>query len=195
MASIGCRVGAIPKLKISNLKYIERHKIYQIIYYVGTKDEYYSFTTPECSKYINEYLEYRARSGEILTDNSPLIRDTFEINDLPRIKSPRNLSKHLLVSYIRTIAIKTGLRKNVPIIKEDIEEDTGVEGQEEKQESTSKKDLRKSSRNIVAFNHGFRKFAHTKMTLAKVDIEIRELLLGHYIGLSDAYYNLLLNSV
>jgi hypothetical protein len=26
------------------------------------------------------------------------------------------------------------------------------------------------------------------MTLAKVDIEIREILLGHSIGLSDAYY-------
>ena len=141
------------------------------------------FTTPECSKYINEYLEYRARSGENLTANSPLIRDTFEINDLPRIKSPRHLSKHVLVYYIRTIAIKTGLRKNVPsIIKEDIKE-----RQQEQQGSTSK-DLRKSSRNIVALNHGFRKFVHTKMTLAKVNIEIRELLLGHSIGLSDAYY-------
>jgi hypothetical protein len=108
MASTGCRGGTIPKLKISNLKYIKRHKLYQIIYYVRTKDEYYSFTTPECSKYINEYFEYRARSGENLTANSPLIRDTFEINDLPRIKSPRHLSKHVLVYYIRTIAIKTG---------------------------------------------------------------------------------------
>jgi hypothetical protein len=45
MASTGCRVGAIPKLKISDLKYIEEHKLHQIIYYIGTTDEYYSFTT------------------------------------------------------------------------------------------------------------------------------------------------------
>lgn len=185
MASTGCRVGAIPKLKISDLKYIEEHKLHQIIYYIGTTDEYYSFTTPECSKYIKEYLEYRARSGENLTNNSPLIRDTFEINDLPRIKSPRHLTKHALVYYIRTIAIKAGLRKNVAPIIIDREE----EEEEKEEESTSKKkDHRKSGRNIVALNHGFRKFVHTKMTLAKVDIEIREILLGHSIGLSDAYY-------
>ena len=177
MASTGCRVGAIPKLKINDLKYIEEHKLYQIIYYVGTKDEYYSFTTPECSKYIKEYFEYRTRSGEKLTNNSPLIRDTFEINDLPRIKSPRHLTKDTLVYYIRTIVIKAGLRENVPVI--------GEEGEEKE---TTSKDLKKSSRKTVALNHGFRKFVHTKMTFAKVDIEIREILLGHSIGLSDAYY-------
>ena len=174
MTSTGCRVGAIPKLKTSDLKYIEEHKLHQIIYYIGTKDEYYSFTTPECSKYIKEYFEYRTRSGEKLTNNSPLIRDTFEINDLPRIKSPRHLTKDTLVYYIRTIVIKAGLREDVPIIGEE-------------KEITSK-DLKKSSRKTVALNHGFRKFVHTKMTFAKVDIEIREILLGHSIGLSDAYY-------
>jgi hypothetical protein len=62
-------------------------------------------------------LNIEPEVGENLTNNSPLIRDTFEINDLPRIKSPRHLTKHALVYYIRTIAIKAGLRKNVaPII-------------------------------------------------------------------------------
>jgi len=184
MASTGCRIGAIPKLKISDLKYIEEYKLHQIIYYIGTTDEYYSFTTPECSKYVKEYLEYRTRSGENLTNNSPLIRDTFEINDLPRIKSPRHLTKDALVYYIRTIAIKAGLRKNVASIIIDRE----AEEEKEEESTSKKKDHRKSGRNIVALNHGFRKFVHTKMTLAKVDIEIREILLGHSIGLSDAYY-------
>jgi integrase len=178
MASTGCRIGAIPKLKIRDLKYIEEYKLHQIIYYVGTKDEYYSFTTPECSKYIKEYLEYRSRSGENITNTSPFIRDTFKINDLPRIKSPRHLTKNALVYYIRTIVFKTGLRET----KE------GEEGEKEDKKETTSKDLKKSSRKIIALNHGFRKFVHTKMTLAKVDIEIREMLLGHSIGLSDSYY-------
>ena len=36
--------------------------------------------------------------------------------------------------------------------------------------------------------HGFRKFVTTKLVNSKVNPEIRELLLGHQIGLTSAYY-------
>jgi hypothetical protein len=40
----------------------------------------------------------------------------------------------------------------------------------------------------VAQNHGFRKFTHTTMANKLINPEIREMLLGHSIGLSDSYY-------
>ena len=40
--------------------------------YVGTKEEYYTFTTPEAAAAIDTYVEYRRRYGEKFTPNSPL---------------------------------------------------------------------------------------------------------------------------
>lgn len=40
----------------------------------------------------------------------------------------------------------------------------------------------------MSTNHGCRKFTHTVMTNAKINIEINEILLGHSIVLWDAYY-------
>ena len=167
MASTGCRVGAIPPLKLMNLKYDSNSTLYHITFYENTNDEYYSFTTPECAAYINQYLEYRKRSGEKLNEKSPLIRDDFIIDDLLHIENPRHLTVNTLNYYLRNILIKVGIRKVVPIT-----------------ESGSKKKERK----VVAQNHGFRKFTHTTMANKLINPEIREMLLGHSIGLSDAYY-------
>ena len=172
MASTGCRVGAIPSLKIRNLKYYPDHnyyKLYQVTFYENTKSEYYSFTTPECANYIREYLEYRSeRCGEKLTDNSPLIRDDFIIGDMWHIQNPKHLSIFTFNYYLRLILIKTGIRKVIPLT----ESQTGS----------------KKNRKIVSQNHGFRKFTHTVMANKRINPEIREMLLGHKIGLSSCYY-------
>jgi integrase len=42
--------------------------------------------------------------------------------------------------------------------------------------------------NVVAASHGFRKFFTTQLIHSKVNPEIREMLLGHKIGLASAYY-------
>ena len=44
------------------------------------------------------------------------------------------------------------------------------------------------NRKSVARAHGFRKFFTTQLINSKVNPEIREMLLGHKIGLSSAYY-------
>ena len=167
MASTGCRVGAIPSLKLQNLKYYSKERLYQVTFYENTNDEYYSFTTPECAAYINEYLKYRERCGEKITDKSPLIRDDFIIDDLLHIENPKHLNVNTLNYYLRNILIKVGIRKVIPLT-----------------ESGSKKKERKN----VAQNHGFRKFTHTTMANKLINPEIREMLLGHSIGLSDSYY-------
>ena len=40
----------------------------------------------------------------------------------------------------------------------------------------------------MPLDHGFRKFFTTQLINAKVNPEIREMLLGHSIGLAGAYY-------
>ena len=161
MASTGCRIGSIANINRSNLVYFEKEKLYQIFFYANTKEEYFSFCSYECAKYINEYLEYRKRCGETLTQKSPLIRDDFIQYDVDRIREPKHITLHALKFYLRDILLKTGIRISTPNDKK---------------------------RKEVSANHGFRKFAHTTMANAKMNVEIREMLLGHTIGLSGAYY-------
>jgi len=58
----------------------------KVTVYAGTKDKYITFMTPESSKAVKDYLEFRQRSGERLTDESPLIREQFDITDLEQIR-------------------------------------------------------------------------------------------------------------
>ena len=80
MASSGIRIGSIPLLKLKNLEKID--STYKITVYEGTNDQYYTFCTPECTYFIDTYLEYRTQNGEILHKDSYLIRDQFDISDL-----------------------------------------------------------------------------------------------------------------
>lgn len=167
MASTGCRVGAIPPLRILDLIYLKQERLHQIAFYAGTKDEYYSFTTPECSKYINEYLEFRERCGEKIKPSNPFIRNDFQQDDLLQAENPRPQTTHTFKFQIRKILIQSGIRERLT------------------QEQLGSK---KKGRRDIAANHGFRKFVHTVMANSKVAPEVREMLLGHSIGLSDAYY-------
>jgi hypothetical protein len=49
-------------------------------------------------------------------------------------------------------------------------------------------DSTKYNRKDVALAHGFRKFFTTQLINSKVNPEIREMLLGHRIGLASCYY-------
>jgi hypothetical protein len=82
MTSTGCRIGAISTLKIKDLKYLEKEKLHRVFFYTNTKEEYFSFTTPECSNYISEYINYRSRCGEKINSESPLIRKDFQQDDI-----------------------------------------------------------------------------------------------------------------
>ena len=59
LASTGCRIGALPSIKIGDLEKIDN--LYKVNIYVGDKEEYFTFTTPECAKQIDSYLQYREK--------------------------------------------------------------------------------------------------------------------------------------
>src|ERR1044071_7748599 len=68
LASTGMRVGALQTIRIGDLENIDN--LYKIIVYAGDNEEYFSFTTPECAKEIDSYLDYRTRRGEKIKKNS-----------------------------------------------------------------------------------------------------------------------------
>ena len=71
LSSTGCRLGAIPSMRLRN---IDKNKV---IFYENTREEYFSFISPECQKSINAYTDMRSRYGEKLDDNSHLLRRTI----------------------------------------------------------------------------------------------------------------------
>jgi integrase len=163
MASSGTRVGAINNLKIKHLHKIA-DDIYKITIYENSADEYFSFCSSECSKAIETYLEYRKRNGEILTPESYLIVKQFNINDLKQVKnSNKPISLPTLRGLIDSTAIRAGLR------------------------SVNRNKVRRE-RKEVALTHAFRKFFTGQLVNSKVNPEIREMLLGHSIGLASSYY-------
>jgi integrase len=60
LASTGMRVGALQSIRIRDLEKIDN--LYKIVVYADDNEEYFVFTTPECAKEIDSYLEYRTRS-------------------------------------------------------------------------------------------------------------------------------------
>lgn len=146
LASSGMRIGALPLIRLRNLK-DNRMTVYETF-----GEEYLTFISPECKKAVENYLDMRSRYGETLTDNSLLIREQFDIRDQFQIKKPKQISRDAIQWMIKDIVKRSGVGKDVMLA------------------------------------HGFRKFFTTQLINSKVNPEIREMLLGHKIGLASSYY-------
>ena len=159
LASTGMRVGALRSLKVGDLEKI--NDIYKVIVYSGDKEEYFTFTTPECTKEIDTYLDFRQRHHEKITDDSFLFIKKYNINLKASIKG-----KPFEVRGIRNILHENirncGLRQSDP--------------------------YNCFKRHSVPILHGFRKFFTKQLVDSKINPEIREMLLGHKIGLTSCYY-------
>jgi integrase len=172
LCSTGVRIGATPDLRLRNLEKISIDSImsiYKITVYENDKEEHFTYCTPECAKSIDQYLEMRKRYGEKLTRDSILIREQFDIRDPFAISRPVKMASVTLENKIIDLGVRCGIRK-----KEILEENEKHSGG--------------SFRKDVAVCHGFRKFFTTQLINSKINPEIRELLLGHTIGLASCYY-------
>ena len=166
LASTGCRIGALPGLVLRDLTKIPEYDIYRITFYQGTRNEYYTITTREAaSTGIDNYLNYRQRSGEKLAfnsstnrwepDNAPLIRIQFDINDGLQVRSPQPMKLDGLRMALTYHMIKSGLRQF-----EHITENANV----------------KRVRKLVPLANGFRKYVISTFIEAGLNHEIRELI-------------------
>lgn len=144
MASSGIRIGAVPFIKLKDLDNMK------LTVYGSSREEYFTFITPECKKSIDSYLDFRQRYGENTNDESYLI---IKQPNIRNIVKPRPVSVTLLQYKIYDLCDRAGIDKN-----------------------------------NISVAHGFRKFFTTQLINSKVNPEIREMLLGHKIGLASAYY-------
>jgi integrase len=169
-ASTGMRIGAVPDLKLQDLKKIEieQYNLYRITVYSGAKEEYICFCTPEAAAAINEYLQYRERCGETLTDDSPLFREQFDITDLQQIKKkPTKLTANAIVCSLRKRLNLAGILSIEPL-------------KEGEYSSQKRKPIKRT--------HGFRKFVTTVMIDARLNETRRYLLLGKSLPRQDDNY-------
>ena len=82
MSSAGLRVGAVPTLRVKDLEPVDKYKLYKIrVYSKSVKSRYVSMLTPECRQSISQYLDYRRRWGERITDDFPLFRADYNVRE------------------------------------------------------------------------------------------------------------------
>jgi integrase len=166
LASTGIRIGSLQELRLRNLERIN-DDYYKLTVYENYNQEYITLCTPECSKAIDNYLDMRSAYGENINSESFLIREQFDIREQFAIRKPRQITHRSLEWKLINLAERSGIRKR-----------------EHQTESKKFSSIRKD----VAIAHGFRKFFTTQLINSKVNSEIREMLLGHKIGLASAYY-------
>jgi len=171
-ASTGIRLGALPELKVGDLELIDvdlgKFQLYQITVYQGYNEEYITFCTPECTKVINSYLEYRQRFGEKITNDSPLIREQFNPDDPLKAKYPKSITIQTIAKTLTKKLVQNGIR----IVKQ-----TG-----KGQGARFRKD--------IPLIHGFRKFFNTALMNADIYPVFKELLMGHSVKLDERIYRL-----
>lgn len=160
MDSAGLRVGAITELKLRNLEKIE--SCYKVTVYEGSKEQYYSFVTPESASFIDAYLQYRTQASEKITPDSYLIRGQFDITDMDQV---RNKSRGIATETIEVILNRLLLKAGVRTVDR----------------------INPYKRKQVARAHGFRKFFTTQMIKSKVNYENRLMMEGHSLGITDHY--------
>jgi integrase len=166
-ASTGIRLAALPPLKLKHWKAFSTTTC-QLTIYEGEPEEYTTFCTPECIKAADAYLSYRTRSGEVLTSNSPLIREQFDGNDTFRVHNPKHVNKSTLGEIIAVKLRQAGIR--------DITHVTELSD-------------RSKNRKDVPLIHGFRKFFNTALMNADVHPSFKKLLMGHSVQLDEVYYD------
>ena len=147
-------------LRQIKIKHLEdKGDIYKLKVYPGEDEEYLTFTTPECKATIDRYLDFRKRNGELIIGDSYLFIKQY--NNMQRIR-PRPFAERSLEGILQQWLVNSGIRRRDPV--------------------------NRYRRKEVKRLHGFRKFFTTQLVHAKVIPEIREMLLGHKIGLASAYY-------
>jgi integrase len=178
LVSSGIRIGAVTNLQIKHLKKIEEYNLYRITVYENTKDEYYTFCTPECAAVIDSYLSYRQQSGEKIEADAPLIRERFDIleglKECSAKRKPEFVQTRGMGEIISNLLLKSGITKTTSYIEL---EKTGTK-------------YRGSERKSIKRAHGMRKFNLTSLVSADVNPIVKEMLIGHKssLGLDNNYY-------
>jgi integrase len=165
LASSGLRCGAVPGIKRRHLKWIPEWKLYQITTYPKAKQKYLTFCTPEAAKEISAYFTFREQCGEVLNDDSPLIREEFNADDIEQVKNPKAASSIALKMIMIRTAKLAGVRTP---------HQNGDNG-------------KPTQRTEVMLIHGLRKFFDSNLVRGALHPVQMSALMGHRSGLQATY--------
>jgi len=173
MISSGIRVGSFNWLKWENVTptYDQNNNellAAKLIVYAGERDEYFTFITPEAYKALLDYMNFRELHGEQITEDSWLIRDTWQ-------KIDKRHGHRIGLAIDPKKMDSEGIRKL-------IYDAWKIQGVIVKSDGENKNHDFKSS-------HGFRKFFQTHAMQVMYSSNV-ELLMGHSssMGLRKNYY-------
>ncbi|MGA7899170.1 MAG: site-specific integrase, partial [Nitrososphaeraceae archaeon] len=158
MSSAGLRRGAIQYLRMRDLTKISKYQLYKVNVYKKEQESYTTFSTPECARFIDQYLEWRQRLGEQLKPDSPLLRISFD--SVTQINRPKTVSSTVVGTMIFSLLDTTGVRAP---------SETG-------------------KRTELMLTHGFRKFFKTTCINAGMNPLYSEYVMGHRSGLTKSYF-------
>ena len=110
MASTGMRVGSIKSLKLKHLTRLQHESnIGLISIYPESKDHRYNaLMTPECMVSIDEYIEYRRKQHEKITEESYIIRDKFATFS-KNTNRPKPVAEYTVNKQMKFLLRKAGL--------------------------------------------------------------------------------------
>ncbi len=167
MTSSGIRLGAWNYLRWGDIRPIEKEgKVVaaKIIVYAGEDEEYYSFASKEALSALSDWIQYRENSGELIDENSWLMRDLWDT----RVAQGRGL-----VTKPKKLA-SSGIKRL-------IERAIWAQGLRKKLENGKK-------RHPFSAIHSNRKWFKTRCEIAGMKPINIEKLLSHSIGISNSYY-------
>jgi hypothetical protein len=144
--------------------------IYKISVYKKEQEAYFTFCTPECTKVLDQYFDFRERLGEKIHSKSLVFRKGF--NSL-NVQKPEPLEVDSISWIMNTLLDRSGIRPR----QEKLSEMVGLEG-------------RPADRASIMQCHGFRKYFETTSRLAGMDLLLINRCMGHSSGLEDSYLKL-----
>lgn len=170
MSSSGIRLGAWDYLKWGHIRPIPDEsgnrevKAAKIIVYSGEDEEYFSFISKEAYLELREWMLYRENSGEIINEDSWLMRDLWDTRVAVGrgfVTKPKKLAATGIKRLIERAIWAQGLRKRL--------------------ENGRK-------RHPFQAIHCFRKWFKTRCEIAGMKPINIEILLSHSVGISSSYY-------
>ena len=163
LCSSGARIGSVAYLRWRDVQEVEleERKLARLTVYKGEPEEYVTFVTPECYRYLLEYRALRERLGEKVTEMSFVFASDPNKRDFDPSKV-RPIAVTTWKNMLRELLKQLGMREAI-------------------------KDGAKYRNYEFKQAHGFRKFFKTRMEVAGVKPIITEMLMGHALGVASSY--------
>jgi hypothetical protein len=174
MASSGIRIGAWNYLQWGHIRPIQRSNeivAAKMIVYSGDDEEYYTFISKEAYMALFEWMRYRESSGELIKDDSWVMRDLWDTRVAQGrglVTKPKKLSSLGVKRLMERAIWAQGLRKKLEPGKK---------------------------RHPYQANHSLRKWFKTRCEIAGMKPINIEKLMNHSVGISDSYYRATENEI